>query len=129
MRRNEPRLLRILHHLHTARPALQRIPDCQQTSFTILLPLVIPKSQFLNVLFLQKNAARLVVLHLLRQAVLKTVKLHVQPRRRAIEIQNINSRRMLPAKFESGEAVASQRAPQFLFFVSLVTTKLAGGLD
>ena len=95
----------------------------------ILLPLVIPKSQFLNILFLQKGAAHFVMLHLLRQAVLITIKLHVQPRYRAIEIQNINSRRMLPAKFETGEAVASQRAPQFLFFVGLVTTKLAGGLD
>ena len=119
----------MFHHLHAARPALQRIPDCQQTSFTILLPLVIPKSQFLNALFLQKSAARVVVLHLLWQAVLKTVQLDVQPRRRAIEIQKINSRRMLPAKFESGEAVASQRAPQFLFFVGLVTPKLTGGLD
>ena len=119
----------MFHHLHAARPALQRIPDCQQTSFTILLPLVIPKSQFLNVLFLQKSAARLVVLHLLRQTVLKTVKLHVQPRRRAIEIQKINSRRMLPAKFKSGEAMTSQRAPQFLFFAGSVPTKLAGGLD
>ncbi len=90
---------------------------------------MVPKSQFLNALFLQKSAARFVVLHLLRQAVLKTVKLHFQPRRRAIEIQKINSRRMLPAKFESGETVASQRAPQILFFVGLVTTKLAGGLD
>jgi hypothetical protein len=36
---------------------------------------------------------------------------------------------MLSAKFESGEAVASQRAPQFLFFVGLVATKLTGGLD
>ena len=69
------------------------------------------------------------MLHLLRQAVLKTVKRDVQPRHRAIEIQNKNSRRMLPAEFESGEAVISQHAPQFLFFVGLVTTKLAGGLD
>jgi hypothetical protein len=90
---------------------------------------VIPKSQFLNVLFLQKSAARLVMLYLLRQAGLKAVKLHVQPRCRAIEIQSINSRWMLPAEFESGEAVASQRAPQFLFFVGLVPTKLSGGLD
>ncbi len=36
---------------------------------------------------------------------------------------------MLPAKFESGKPVASQHAPQFFFFVSLVTAKLAGGLD
>jgi hypothetical protein len=108
---------------------LQRIPNGEQTTFPVFPPLMIPKSQFLNVLFLQKNAACLVMLHLLRQAVLKTVKLHVQPRRRAIVIQNINSRWMLSAKFESGEAVASQRAPQFLFFVGLVATKLTGGLD
>src|ERR1035441_3409580 len=101
MRRNESLLLHIFHHLHAACPMLQRIPNGEQTTFTISLPLMIPKSQFLNVLFLQKNAACLVMLHLLRQAVLKTVKLHVQPRRRAIVIQNINSRWMLSAKFES----------------------------
>jgi len=90
---------------------------------------MIPKSQFLNILFFQKSATRRIELHLLRQAVLKTVQFHIQPRRRAIEIQNINSRWMLSAKFESGETVASQRAPQFLFVVGLVATKLAGGLD
>jgi hypothetical protein len=115
--------------LHTTRPALQRIPNGEQTTFTVFSPLMIPKSQFLNVLFLQKSAARLVMLHLLRQAVLKTVKLDVQPRYGAIEIQNINSRWMLSAKFESSELVASKRAPQFLFFVGLVATKLTGGLD
>ena len=86
MRRDEPLFLRIFHHLYAARPALQRIPNGEQTTFTVFPPLMIPKSQFLNVLFLQKRATRLVVLHLLQQAVLKTVKLHVQPRCRAIKI-------------------------------------------
>ena len=69
------------------------------------------------------------MLHLFRHAMLKTVKLDGQSGCRTIEIQNINSRWMLSAKFESGETVASQCAPQFLFFVGLVTTKLAGGWD
>jgi hypothetical protein len=129
MRRNEPLLLHILHHLHTTRPALQRIPNGEETTFTVFSPLMIPKSQFLNVLFLQKCAALLVVLHLLRDTVLKTVKLDVQPRCRAIEIQEVNSNRMLAAKFESREAMASQRAPELFFLIGLVTTKLAGGLD
>ena len=69
------------------------------------------------------------MLHLLRDTVLKTVKLHIQPCGGAVKIPIINPRRMLPAKFESGETVASQRSPQILFFVGLVTTELAGGLD
>jgi len=90
---------------------------------------MIPKSQFLNVLFLQKSTARFVMLHLHRQAVLKTIKFDRQSGRRTIEIQNINSRWMLASEFESGEAVASQRAPELFFFVRLVATKLPGGLD
>ena len=129
VRRNKSLLLRILHNLHAACPVLQSIPNGEQTAFSVFSPLVIPKSQFFNVLFLQKCAALLVVLHLLRHTVLKTVKLHIQPGGGAVKIQNINSRWMLSVKFESGEAVASQCAPQFLFFVSLVATKLAGGLD
>jgi hypothetical protein len=129
MRRNEPLLLRVFHHLHATSPALQRIPNTEQTTFTICSPLMIPKSQFLNVLFFQKSATRLVVLHLLRQTVLKAVKFDRQSRRRAIEVQKIDSCWMLSAKFETGETIASQRAPQFLFFVGLVATKLAGGLD
>jgi NADH:ubiquinone oxidoreductase subunit B-like Fe-S oxidoreductase len=69
------------------------------------------------------------VLHLLRHAVLKTVKLHVQSRCCAIEIQKVNSDRMLAAKFEAREAMTPQRAPKFFSLVGLVATKLAGGLD
>jgi hypothetical protein len=90
---------------------------------------MIPKSQFLDVLLFQKCAARLVVLHLLRQAVLITIKFHIQPGGGAVKIQNINSRWMLSAKFESSEAVASQRAPELFFFVGLVAAKLACGLN
>jgi len=90
---------------------------------------MIPKSQFLNALFLQKRAALLVVLHLLRDTVLKTVKLHIQPGGGAVKIQNVNPLWMLASEFETGESVASQRAPELFFFVGLVATKLAGGLD
>jgi hypothetical protein len=90
---------------------------------------MIPEAQFLNVLLLQKRAAFLVMLHLFRQTVLKTIQLHIQPGVGAIEIQDVNSLRMLPAKFETGESMTPQRAPEFFFVVRLVGTKLAGGLD
>ena len=121
--------LRVLHHLNTAGSTLQRIPNRQQTSFTIFPPLMIPKAKFPNVLILEERASFLVLLYLLRQAVLETVKLDGQTGRRAIEIQKVNSGRMLAAKFEPGETMASQRAPELLFFIGLVATKLAGGLD
>jgi len=118
----------MLYHPHASCPPLQRIPDRQQASFTICPPPVIPESQFLNVLFLQIRAALLVMLHLLRQAMLKTVKLHVQPGSGAIKIQNINPARMLASEFESRKAMAPQRAPEFLFLVCLIAAKLAGDL-
>src|SRR5260221_7328224 len=90
---------------------------------------MIPESQFLDVLFLQIRAAFLVVLHLLRQTVMKTVQLHVQPGGGAVKIQNVNSARMLASEFEARETMTPQRTPKFLFLVLLVATKLAGGLD
>jgi len=129
MRRNKPLLFRIFRHLHAACPALQRIPNGEQATFTVFPPLMIPKSQFLNVLFPQKSAALLVVLHLLRDTMLKTVKFHIQPGGGTVKIQNVNPLWMLASEFESGEAMASQRAPELFFFVGLVVTKLTGGLD
>jgi hypothetical protein len=90
---------------------------------------VIPKAQFLNVLFLQIRTPFPVMLQLLWDTVLKTVKLHVQPGGGTVKIQNVNSMWMLPAEFEPGKTLTSQRAPELLFFVGLVATKLAGGLD
>lgn len=66
------------------------------------------------------------MLHLLLQAVLKTVKLHVQPGGGAVKIQNVNPAWMLAAEFESRKTMTPQRTPQFLFLVGLVATKLAG---
>ncbi len=90
---------------------------------------MIPESQFLDVLFLQIRAAFLVMLQLLRQTVMKTVQLHVQPGGGAVKIQNVNSARMLASEFEARETMTPQRTPKFLFLVLLVATKLAGGLD
>ena len=44
----------------------------------------------------------------------------------AIEIQNVPAHRVLPAEFETGKAPSAQRAPEFLFLIGLITTKLAG---
>ena len=81
---------------------------------------MIPKAQYLDVLSRQICLAPFIVLHLLRHAMLKTVQLDLQPRGRAIEIQSVNPQRMLATEFESGETVASQRAPKLFFLVGLV---------
>jgi hypothetical protein len=127
IRRHEPLPRHIFHHPHAARPALQRIPDGQQAALAILPPLTIPEPQRLDVLFRQKFFTNGILLQSFRQTVLETVQLHIQPRRRAVEIQGIIPDRMLPAKFKTGEPVAAQRPPQIPFLVRLITTKLAGG--
>ena len=68
---------------------------------------MIPKSQFLYVLFFQKLTALFIVLHLFRNTVLKAIKLDVQPCYRTIEIQNVDTLRMLPSKFEPGKMIIS----------------------
>ncbi len=66
---------------------------------------MIPEPQFLNVLCFQIRTALLIVLLLLRQTVLKTVKLYGQPGGGAVKIQNKNPDWMLATKFESCEAM------------------------
>ena len=129
IRRHEPLTGHIFHHPHTARPALQRIPDGQQASLTLFSPLAIPETQRFDVLLRQKFFAHGIALQPLRQTVLGTVQFHRQPRRRTIEIQNVITHRMLPAKFETRKPLAAQRPPQIPFRVRLVTAKLAGSLD
>jgi hypothetical protein len=47
----------------------------------------------------------------------------------ATEVGNVFSNRMLPAKFEIGEALVPEEVPEFFFFGSLVLAKLPGFLD
>jgi hypothetical protein len=105
---------------------LQRIPDFQQTSFAIFPPLMIPEPKRLNALFGQKLFADFVTLDSFRQAVLKSIQFDSQFCIGAREIQNMFANGMLPAKFETGEASSMQCPPEFLFFVGLITAKLAG---
>ena len=129
IRRHEPLTGHIFHHPHAARPALQRIPDGQQAALAVFPPLAIPETQRLDVLLRQKFFADGIALQPFRQAVLRTVQLHVQPRHRTIEIQKVITRRMLPAKFETGKLMTAQRPPQIPLIIRLIMTKPAGGGD
>ena len=88
--RHEPLTGHVFHHPHTASPALQRIPDGQQAALAVLSPLVVPETQRLNVLIRQKFFTHRIALQSFRQTMLETVHLHIQPRRRTIEIQDIS---------------------------------------
>ncbi len=66
----------ILHFsLYSGAPGsvLQRIPDFEQNSIAVFPPLMIPKTQFLNALRLQKILPSIVLQMLLWQAVLKPI--------------------------------------------------------
>jgi hypothetical protein len=128
VRRNKSFIPGVFHYADAARPLLNRIPDFQQATVAVLVPLMIPESQRLNALLRQKFFPRFVALDSLRRTVLRTVQFDGEFRVRAIEIQNVIADRVLAAEFETGETSPAQRPPEFFFFIGLIATKFAGDL-
>jgi hypothetical protein len=89
---------------------------------------MIPKTQRFNALFGQEFFACFILLDPFGQTVLKTVKFNVQFGVGTIKIQNVNSKGVLPSKFEPGETMAAQCQPELFFLISLVAAKPAGSL-
>jgi hypothetical protein len=89
IRRNKALFGFIPRYLHAARAPLQRLPDCQQATLAILPPLMIPKTEGPDALLRQNFFARPVALDVLRQAMLKTVKLNRQRCVAAAKVQNM----------------------------------------
>jgi len=69
-------VFQLAHHLHTASPAVKRVPDLQQDAFSISSPLVIPEPQHLDILRFENSLSREVELALARQAMLETIELN-----------------------------------------------------
>ncbi len=66
-------ILRLPHHRYTTSPTMQRIPDFEQHTFAILLPLMIPEPQFFDAASRQKMFTFFIVPLLFRQTVLEAV--------------------------------------------------------
>jgi hypothetical protein len=115
-----------LHYLNAAGSPLHGIPDFQQTSVAILLPLMVPETKGLNPLPRQIFFPHLVPLNAFRQTVLKAVEFDIQLRVRAVKIQDMSANHMLPAEFEAGELPSAQCPPKLFFFVGLIAAKQAG---
>ena len=64
------------HCRHTTNSSVQSIPDLQQNTFTILLPLIIPKAQFFDSFSSEKRLTLRVPLTLHLLALLEAVKLN-----------------------------------------------------
>ncbi len=93
LRRHKTVILFFPHHLHATRPPLPRVPDFQQYTSPVLMPLMIPKAHHFNVLLREKFLPLLVAFDSFRQTMLKAVQFHRQPRQRAIAIQKIAAHR------------------------------------
>lgn len=102
---------------------MQRSPNFQQNPVAILPPLMIPIAQFFDAFRRQINRANLVTLLLLRQAVLEAIQFHREPGCRTVEIEEVDSLRVLAAKLESGKTSPAEGAPEFLFLIRLVVAK------
>ena len=118
----------VFHYPNAAGSPLQRVPDYQQTSVPIVLPLVIPKPECFNALLCQKLFPCFIPLNSLRQTMLKAVEFDIQLRVGAVKIQDMSTHHVLSAKFESRELSSSQCPPKLFFFISLAAPKLAGDL-
>ena len=118
----------VFHYLNTAGSLSQRIPNFQQTSLVIPLPLMVPEPERFDAAFCQILFARFVALNSFRQTVLKTVKFDVQLRISAIKIQDMSADHVLPPKFETGESPSAQGLPKFSFLVGLSAAKIASNL-
>ena len=119
-------ILLFAHHLDAPRPPVQRFLYLQQHPFAIGVPLMIPKSQHLDVLLGEELFPFFVALDVPGEAMLRTIQLHRQPRHRAVAVENVMARRMLTTKFEAGKTACFHRAPKLLFLVRLFTSKLSG---
>ena len=116
-------VLNLTHHRDTTRAAMQRVPDFKQDSFTILVPLVIPKAQFLKAMCVQKLCPIVVMLHLFRKAVLKAIQFNRQLCSGTIKVEEVATNLMLPTEFESGEATGLQGLPELFLLVGLIATQ------
>ncbi|HEY5911579.1 MAG TPA: hypothetical protein VJA21_13350, partial [Verrucomicrobiae bacterium] len=76
----------------------------RQHPLPILTPLPVPKAQFENAFRREITLSLQIALPLPRHPVLETVQFHREPGQRAIEIEAVTTDRMLPTKFEAGEA-------------------------
>ena len=100
-------ILHLSHHLHAARPPMQRLPNFEQHSFTVIPPLVIPKPQLLDVRRRKPSLPFHVAFSLFGQAVLKSVQFNRQSRGWTEEIEKIFPKRMLTAELEAGKSPGS----------------------
>jgi hypothetical protein len=107
---------------------LQRIPDCQQTTFPIFPPLMIPESNRFNALLREKLFARFVMLDAFRQAVLNAIKLDRQFCVGTVKVQNATANGVLSAELETGKSASPERAPKLLLLIRLIVAKLPGDL-
>ena len=99
------------HHLHASGSALQSMPDLQQHTLRIFLPLMIPKTQHFNIALGKKLLSILIAFPARRHPVLKAIQLHRKSRQRTIEVEVISPHRMLSAKLEAGKPSSPQRPP------------------
>jgi len=118
----------VFHYPNAAGSPLQRVPNFQQTSVAIFLPLMIPEPKGFNALLRQKFFPRFIPLNSFRQTMLKAVEFDIQLRVNAVKIQDMSANCVLPSKFEAGELSSSQCPPKFFFFIGLVAAQLAGDL-
>ncbi len=101
-------ILHLAHYHRATRSPMQLIPDFQQDALAVRVPLMVPKSQFFDSFRGQKLFSHLVPLMLFRQPMLESIEFNGQLCNWAIEIEDIDSNRMLTAKFESGKTPCSQ---------------------
>ena len=108
------------------RVCLQLIENRIANVLSITAQMGIPKPQRLDVARLQKFFALQVMFPLVGKTVLTAVQFNIQLRLFAKEIEIVNAKRMLAAKFVAGETPVTQPTPNKFFRPRFLFAKLSG---
>jgi hypothetical protein len=100
-------ILQLSHHRDTSSPPMQSVPDCEQHTFSISSPLMIPESQLFNIPRRQKLFSLFIVLALSRHTVLKAVRFNGQLCCGTIEIEDVFPNSVLAAELEADKSPGS----------------------
>src|SRR5262249_6369639 len=118
------------NHLLLSRSLHQRVPDLKPNRLQFAAHLVIPETQHFDALRSEELVSLLIPRPLIREAVTAAVQFDGQLGARAVEIEEVDTARVLATELEVAETAISKQAPETLLrvggFLAEVTGKVAG---
>jgi len=107
-------------------PFHQRVPDFKPHRCEFVVQLVIPETQHFDALFRKKLVSLFIPRPLVGKTMSAAVEFHGQFRHRAIEIEKVDTARVLTAEFEFIETAVTEQTPQAFLGICGFLAEFAG---